>query len=74
MRKIGQKQVRFFEFIEKCKNVVILFFLNLFYKESLYYLLCSCTNPIFGENVAPEIWAEMLFANQIAKFLNQLYL
>ena len=44
------------------------------YKESLYYLLYSCTNPIFVENLVPEIYAKMLLANEIAEFLNQLYL
>ena len=47
---------------------------NLFYNENLYYLLCSCTNPIFGEILVPEIWSKMFSANQIAGFLNQLYL
>ena len=36
----------FFEFIEEFCHW---FFLNLFYNENLYYLLCSCTNPIFGK-------------------------
>ena len=29
----------------------MLFFLNMFYNESLYYLLCLCTNPIFGNKL-----------------------
>ena len=32
------------------------------------------TNLIFGEIVVPEIWAKMLLANEIAGFLNELYL
>ena len=34
----------------------------------------SWTNPIFGKNLAPEIQAKMLSANQIAGFLNQVFL
>ena len=44
------------------------------YNDSLYYLLYSCTDPIFGRNVVPEILAKMLSANQIARFSNQLYM
>ena len=61
----------FFEFIGKCSHY---FFQNLFYNESLYYLLYSCTNLIFGKNLVREIWARMLSVNQIAGFLYQLYL
>ena len=25
------------------------FSLNMFYNENLYYMLCSCTNPILGK-------------------------
>ena len=32
------------------------------------------TNLIFGKILVPEIWAKMLLANEIAGFLNQLYL
>ena len=32
------------------------------------------TNLIFGEILVPEIWVKMLLANEIAEFLNQLYL
>ena len=70
MGKMGQKQ-GFFEFIGKCSDW---FFLNLVYKVILYYLLYSCTNPIFRKNRVPEIWTKMLLANQIAGFFNQLYL
>ena len=28
----------------------------------------------FGKNLVSEIWAKMLLANQITRFLNQLYL
>ena len=65
------QKMGFFEFIGKLSYQ---FFLNLVYKESLYYLLYSCTNPIFGESLVPEIYAKMLLANQIAEVLNQLYL
>ena len=44
------------------------------YKESSYYLLYSCTNPILGKNLVPEIWAKMLSVNQTAGFLNWHYL
>ena len=40
----------------------------------ILYLLCSCTNPIFGKIPVPEIWAKMFSANYIAGFLNQRYL
>ena len=50
------------------------FFLNLLSNESLYNLLYSCTNLIFGKNLVHEIWAKMFLANKIAKFLNQMYL
>ena len=43
------------------------------YNENLY-LLCSCTNPIFGKIFVTEIWAKMISANQIAGFFNQPYL
>ena len=58
--KNGPK-IEFFEFIEKLSHW---FFLNLVFKESLYYLPYSCTNPIL------EIWAKMCLASQIAGFLN----
>ena len=41
------------------------FFLDFFFHESLYYLLCSIINPIFGKNQVPEIWTKMLLAYQI---------
>ena len=50
----------FLEFIGKLSH---LFFLNLVYKEILQYLLYSCTNPIHGEILVPEIWAKMLSTN-----------
>ena len=32
------------------------FSMNLFYNENVYcYLLFSCTNPIFGKNLVPEV-------------------
>ena len=44
------------------------------YYENLYYLLCSCTNPILGKIFVAEVWAEMFSANQIPGFFNQPYL
>ena len=44
------------------------------YNDILYYLLYSCTDPIFGRNLISEILAKMLSANQIARFSNQLYM
>ena len=49
-------------------------FFNLFYNDNLYYLLCPCTNPIFGKKLVPEIYTKMFSANQIAGFLNQPFL
>ena len=46
----------------------------MFCNENLYYLLCSCTNPIFGKILVPEIWAKMFSANQVAGFFVQPYL
>ena len=71
--KIGENgsKVGFFEFIGKFSHY---FFLYLVYKDRLYYLLYSFTNPILRKNLVPEIWAKMPSANQIAGFLNWLYL
>ena len=72
--KMGKKGF-FFEIIGKFGHS---FFLNLSYNlfcsETLSYYLCSCTNPILGKNLVPEIWTKMISANHIAGFLNQLYL
>ena len=43
----------------------------MFYNEDLYYLLCSCTNPISGKILVPEIWTKIYSANQIPGFFNQ---
>ena len=59
---------------QKCAKFGHYFLLNLFYNEILYYLLCSCTNPIFEKIFVSEILAKMLSANQIAGFFNQRYL
>ena len=67
-RKVCSKNgpmIMCFEFIGKYSHC---FFLNLVQKESLYYLLYSCTNLILGKNLVPEIWAKMLSTNQIAVF------
>ena len=61
-------------FLNLFKKIGIKFLLNLFYNKNLYQLLCSCIYPIFGKNLVPEIRIKMLFANQIAVFLNELYL
>ena len=50
-------KIAFFGFIGKFSDY---FFLNLVYKESLFYLLYSSTNPWLGKNLVPEIWAKML--------------
>ena len=58
--KNGQK-TEFFEFSETfCHDIL----LNLFYNQNFHYLLCFCTNPIYGKNLIPEIWAKMFSANQ----------
>ena len=67
---MGQK-AGFFQFIGTFGHY---FLLNLIYNESLYYLLCSCTNPIIEKIFVPEIWAKMFSANQIAGLFNQPYL
>ena len=64
MGKSFQKSV----FLNLLENLVITFFLNSVYKESLYYMLYSCTNAILEKNLIPEIWAKMALANQIAGF------
>ena len=71
--KLGQSwaKIGFFGFIWKFSHY---FFLNLVYKENSCYLLYSCTNPILGKNLFPEIWAKILLAYQIAGFFNWLYL
>ena len=45
-------KIGFFGFTEKFSHK---FFLNLVDKESSYYFLYSCTNPILGKNQVPEI-------------------
>ena len=55
--KKGQK--RFFQLIGKFGNW---FLLNLICDKNLYYVLCSCTNRIFGKVFVPEIWAKMFSA------------
>ena len=61
----------FFELNEKFGHW---FLLNLFYSENRYFLLCSCTSPMFAKIFVPEIWARMFSANQIAGYFNQPYL
>ena len=70
LNKNGPK-TGFFEFIEQFSHE---FFLNLFYNENLFYLLCSCTNPIFGKIFVSDIRAKMISATQIAGIFNQQYL
>ena len=73
LRKLAQNgpETGFFQFIGKFGHS---FLMNLIYNENLFYLPCSCTNPIFRKIFVPEIWAKMFSANQIAGFLNQSYL
>ena len=59
-------------FFESTERFGHSFLLNLCYSENLYYLLCSCTNPIFGKIFVPEIWAKMFSANQTAGFFNHI--
>ena len=68
-QKMAQKQ----SFLNLSKNLVTNFFLNLFYNESLYHLLCLRYSK-FRTNLTPKTQTKMLLANQIADFLNQLYL
>ena len=42
----------FFEFIEKSRSLILL---NLFSCENSFYLLCSCTNPIFAKIVVLKV-------------------
>ena len=51
--KIGEMSKKIVFFNLKKKLVINL--LNLFYSENAYYLRCSCTNPIFGKDLVPEI-------------------
>ena len=46
-------------------------FYNLF---KLYYLLCFCSNPRFGQIFVLEIWVKVCSAKQIAGFFDQPYL
>ena len=58
----------FFEFIEKFGHQYLL---KLFYDQNIYYLLCSCTNPLSGKIFVPEIWAKMFSANQTVGYFYQ---
>ena len=68
-KNLFAQKMGFLKFVGKFSHY---FFLNLVYNQSLYYFLYSCTNPIFGKNLFPEIWAKTLLANQITGYLNQL--
>ena len=48
---MGQKHA-FFEFIEKIGHEFLL---------SLYYLVCSCRNPILDKILVSEIWAKVFY-------------
>ena len=61
-------------FFEINENLCHLFLLNLLYNENLYYLLCFCTNPIFGKILVSEIWPKKFLASQVEGFFNQPYL
>ena len=71
--KMGQKQ----GLLNILKNFVIdfyyLFLLSIIF-INLYYLLFSCTNPIFVKILVSEIWAKIFLANQIVGLFNQPYL
>ena len=67
--KMGQKP----GFLNLLKNLVISFYWICSIMKT-YYLLCSCTNPVFGKIFVPGVWAKMFSANQIARFLNQPFL
>ena len=41
--------------------------MNLFYNESLYYLLCLCAKLIFEKRLVQEILAKIVAANQIVQ-------
>ena len=52
--KMGKiEKIVFSEFIKK--SIIFIYFLNVLYNESLYRLMCSYTNPVFGKNLVPEI-------------------
>ena len=40
----------------------------------IYIICCVPANTAFGKNLVSEIYAKLLSANQIARFLNQLFL
>ena len=65
--KMGQRwaKIGFFGFIGKFSHF---FFLNLVYKESSYCLLYSCTNPILGKNLFPEIWPKYSWLIKLQDF------
>ena len=69
MRKIGQKSFLIYW------KILVINFLSDWSLMKVYVNCCILAqNPIFGKNPVPEIWTKMLLANQIARFLNQLYL
>ena len=63
IEEMAQK-IGFFEFKEKFGHWVLV---NMFYNENLY-CCAPCTNPIFGENLVPEIQTKMFSVNQIGGF------
>ena len=63
--KMGQKQ----GFWNLSKNLVIIFFLNLVYKENSHYLLYPCTNPILVKNLVPEKWVKCSWPIRLQDFL-----
>ena len=52
---MGQKHA-FLEFIEKIGHEFLL---------SLYYLVCSCTNPILEKILVSEIWAKVFYRQSL---------
>ena len=54
---MGQKHA-FLEFIEKIGHEFLL---------SLYYLVCSCTNPILEKILVSEIWAKVFYRQSFSR-------
>ena len=51
--KMGK--IEFFSNLLKSRLFLFIYFLNVLYNESLYCLMRSYTNPVFGKNLVPEI-------------------
>ena len=74
MGKIGQKKSQKNGFLNLVENWSLIF-LNLFYNESLYYLLCSCAYSIYlGKICFLRYGPKCSQPVRLQEFLNQLYL